>query len=144
MEEFIRRSHSAGNNIHHLQWCTKYRYAMFRKQKHAEFCKDMLHMIARKHQIEILELAVMPDHIHAIAQLPPDMSQGKAVQILKGASSHELFRLIPNFRLRYPKGNLWSRGNFKDSVGRITTEIAKKYVREQQLNLGRFTGNCGL
>ena len=144
MEEFFRRSHSLGNNIHHLEWCTKYRYGMFRNQKHAEFCKDAISMIARKHGITILELAVMPDHIHAVVQLPPEMSQSKAIQLLKGSSSHELFRTIPNFRLRYPKGNLWSKGNFKDSVGRITAEAAQRYVREQQLSLESFTRNCGL
>jgi putative transposase len=144
MEEFVRRSHSLGNNIHHFEWCTKYRYNMFRKTKHAEFCKDILHMIANRNKITILELAVMPDHIHIVAQLPSEMSQSNAIQLLKGASSHELFRLIPNFRFRYPKGNLWSKGNFKDSVGRITTEAAQKYVREQQLGLESFTRNCGL
>ena len=144
MSEFISHSHSIGNNIHHLQWCTKYRYKMFRKQKFREFYKDILYMVARRHNIQILELAIMPEHTHAIAQLPPDMSQSKAMQLLKGASSHELFRLIPSFRLRYPKGHLWSRGNFKDSVGRLTEETAKQYVREQQVSLERFMGNCGL
>ena len=100
MEEFIRHSHSIGNNIHHLEWCTKYRYKMFRKERLREYCKDILHMIARRHKIEIIELAVMEDHVHIIAQLPPEMSQSKAVQLLKGAS-YELFRLIPNYRFRY-------------------------------------------
>jgi putative transposase len=144
MEEFVRRSHSLGNNIHHFEWCTKYRYNMFRKTKHAEFCKDAINMAARKYGIEIIELAVMPDHIHIVAQIPAEMSQSKAIQLLKGASSHELFRTVPAFRLRYPKGNLWSKGNFKDSVGRITAEAAQKYVREQQLGLESFTRNCGL
>jgi len=58
MEEFIRHSHSIGNNIHHLEWCTKYRYKMFRKERLREYCKDILHMIARRHKIEIIELAV--------------------------------------------------------------------------------------
>jgi len=141
MEEFVRRSHSLGNNIHHFEWCTKYRYAMFRKQKFAEFCRDAISIAARRHGINILELAVMPDHVHVVAQLSPDMSQSKAVQLLKGASSHELFRAIPNFRLRYPSGNLWGGGNFKDSVGRLTVEVAKKYVRDQQSNLISFAGN---
>jgi len=101
-------------------------------------------MTARKYGIEIIELAVMPDHIHIVAQLPAEMSQSKAIQLLKGCSSHELFRTIPNFRLRYPKGNLWSKGNFKDSVGRVTVDNAVKYVREQQLSLESFTRNCGL
>ena len=138
MEEFIRHSHSIGNNIHHLEWCTKYRYKMFRKERLREYCKDILHMIARRHKIEIIELAVMEDHVHIIAQLPPEMSQSKAIQLLKGASSYELFRLIPNYRLRYPKGSFWSKGNFKDTVGRVTIEVARKYVREQQLQLDYF------
>ena len=142
-DEFIRHSHSTGNNIHHLQWCTKYRFNMFRNQKFAEYCKDILHMIANRNGMTILELAVMPDHIHTIVQLPPEISQSKAMQLLKGASSYELFRTVPNFRLRYPKGSFWSKGNFKDSVGRITAEAAKRYVREQQLSLNYF-GNCGL
>jgi len=144
MEEFVRRSHSLGNNIHHLQWCTKKRYRMFRNIMFREICKDAIHLVARRHNIEILELAVMEEHIHAVVQLPPWMSQSKAIQFLKGGSSYEIFRMIPNFRLRYPKGSLWSKGNFKDSVGRQTTEAVQKYVREQQISLEKFTGNCGL
>jgi putative transposase len=94
-------------------------------------------MIARKHKIEIIELAVMEDHVHIIAQLSPEMSQSKAVQLLKGGSSYELFRLIPSYRLRYLRLN-WSKGNFKDTVGRVTVEVARKYVREQQLKLDHF------
>lgn len=147
MEDFVSYSHSIGNNIHHLEWCTKKRYKMFRNAKFREYCKDILHMVARRHHIELLELAVMEEHVHAVVQLPPDISQSKAAQLLKGASSHELFRTVPNFRLRYPKGNFWSKGNFKDSVGRVDVETAKKYVRDQQIRLDSFvnpTRSCGL
>ena len=132
--DYIKHSHSTGNNLHHFQWCTKYRYKMFRRIKYAEHCRNILHMIA----IAIEELAVMPD-LHIAADIPTDMSQSKAIQLLKGRSSYELFRAIPEFRLRYPKGSLWSKGNFKDSVGRITIETAKKYIRDQQLTLNKFT-----
>jgi REP element-mobilizing transposase RayT len=73
------------------------------------------------------------------------MSQSRAIQLLKRASSHELFLMVSNFRLRYPKGNFWSKGNFKDSVGRQTIEVAVKYVKDQQIRLGHFIetlGNC--
>ncbi|MBO8182863.1 MAG: hypothetical protein H0Z28_08745 [Archaeoglobus sp.] len=33
------------------------------------------------------------------------MSLSKAFQLLKGASSYELFKQEPKFRLSYPKGN---------------------------------------
>ena len=136
--EFIKHSHSTGNNLHHFQWCTKYRYKMFRRIKYAEHCRNILHLIAREYKIAIEELAVMPDHIHIAANIPADMSQSKAIQLLKGRSSYELFRVIPKLRLRYPKGSLWSKGNFKDSIGRVTTEVVKKYIRDQQLSLNRF------
>ena len=100
MDEFIRRSHSVGNNTHHLQWCTKYRYKMFRNQKYAEYCRDILHMAAREYGICLRELAVMPEHVHMEADIPPEMSQSKAMQLLKGRSSYEMFRVAPEFRLR--------------------------------------------
>jgi REP element-mobilizing transposase RayT len=47
----------------------------------------------------MIELSVMPDHIHLIASLPPTLSVSKAFNLLKGVSSHELFRSQPKFRL---------------------------------------------
>jgi len=131
MGEFVRFSHSTGNNVHHFEWCTKYRYKMFCKAKNRAICRIAIERAAQRHGINLRKIAVQPDHIHVITELPPTMSQSRAAQLLKGGSSHEIFSLIPNFRLRYPCGTLWSRGNFKDSVGRITLEIAEHYVEEQ-------------
>ncbi|MBI5390225.1 transposase [Candidatus Woesearchaeota archaeon] len=55
-----------------------------------------------------------------------------AVQILKSVSARIIFVLRPRLHLRYPKGSLWSRGNFAISVGNITLEKAKEYVRNQK------------
>ena len=129
--DFIHSSHSVGNNVHHFQWCTKYRYKMFRKPKNATLCQSAIENVAKRHNIEIKEISVMPDHVHIVVQIPQIMSQSEAMRILKGGSSFEMFRLNEKFRLRYSRGTLWRRGNFKDSVGRITEEIALNYVRNQ-------------
>jgi len=129
--EFVHHSHSVGNNVHHLQWCTKYRYKMFRKPKYAAICEAAIRRAAERHEMTIKEIAVMPDHIHVVAQIPPHISQSRAIQLLKGGSAYEIFRLCPKFRHRYTRGHLWSRGNFKDSVGRLTEDVAKNYVRNQ-------------
>jgi putative transposase len=129
--EYLHQHHSVGNNVHHLQWCTKYRYEMFRKEKNAALCRAAIEDVAKRHKIEIKELAVMPEHVHIVAQIPATMSQSEAMRILKGGSSYAMLRLNEKFRLRFPRGNLWSRGNFKDSVGRITEETALNYVRSQ-------------
>jgi putative transposase len=104
---------------------------MFAKEKNAALCRAAIGDVAKRHGIGIKELAVMPDHVHVVAEIPPSMSQTEAIRILKGGSSYEMFRLNEKFRLRYSRGTLWSRGNFKDSVGRITEEAALNYVRSQ-------------
>ena len=129
-DEFIHYSHSIGNNVHHIEWCTKYRYKMFANSFIREELRQILYEAASRFHIRIIESGIMPDHIHLIVQLHPSMSQSKATQLLKGAASYELFRRFPNFRLRYPQGHLWARGNFKDSVGRNTQENIERYVRE--------------
>ena len=104
---------------------------MFRKSKNALLCRAAIESVAKRHNIEIKELSVVPDHVHVVVQIPPAMSQSEAIRILKGGSSYKMFRLNPNFRLRYQRGSLWPRGNFKDSVGRLTHDIAEEYVRSQ-------------
>jgi putative transposase len=79
----------------------------------------------------MIELSVMPDHIHLIASLPPTLSVSKAFNLLKGVSSHELFRSQPKFRLRYPRGEPWSSGKFYRSVGDADLETLRNYVRGQ-------------
>ena len=70
------------------------------------------------------------DHIHVIASLPTTMNPSKALNLMKGFSAFLLFKLVPNLRLRYPKGHLWSKGKFMASVGHITLENAKKYLED--------------
>ncbi len=104
---------------------------MFRKEKNKKLCEEILKEIAERHGIEIQELSIMPC-IHAIVSIPPTMSPSKAFQLLKGASSYELFKREPKFRLRYPKGHFWSTGKFYRSVGDVDLETTRDYVRRQR------------
>ena|SRR3989338_923270 len=123
-------AHSVGWNLWHLEWCTKYRYKMFKHEQIKNFCLIALQEVAKRHHIEIVEIEVDVDHVHMIASLPMTMSPVKALNLLKGLSAHLLFKLVPKMRLRYPKGSLWSPGKFAASVGHITLENAKKYLED--------------
>jgi putative transposase len=81
--------------------------------------------------MKVLELSVMPDHVHAIVSIPSTLSVSKAFNLLKGASSHQLFERQPKFRLRYPRGHLWSPGKFYRSVGDADLQTLRNYVRGQ-------------
>ena len=129
----VSGSHSIGQNLYHLEWCPKYRYNMFKREENKKLCEDVLQEVAKRHNIEITELCVMPDHIHIIVGIPPTMSISKALQLLKGASSRELFKRKPHLRCRYHKGHFWSPGKFYRSVGDADMDTVLQYVRNQRL-----------
>ena len=123
--------HAKGQWIYHIEWCPKYRYNLFRKEAHKQDMENILQQIAAEYRMKLLELAVMPDHIHTVVEVPPAMSLGKASNLLKGRSAYEFFRKHPSMRLRYPQGHLWSRGKFYRTTGDIDLEKTRWYVRHQ-------------
>ncbi len=100
------------------------------KESHYKDCEIALKSAAERHGITIKELGVMPDHVHMIVFLPPEMSVSKAINLLKGSSSHDMFQLHPKFRLQYLRGHFWGRGYFYRSVSNVDDETVSRYVRE--------------
>jgi len=96
---------------------------MLRKQENKNLCEQILRAVASRHEIKIIELSVMPDHIHIVVSLLPTMSVSKALNLLKGASARELFKQKPNFRKRYRGGHFWSPGKFYRSTGDADLEL---------------------
>ena len=133
-EKYERRSHSVGISMWHFEWCTKYRYKMFRKNEQRALMVACIRRIASKHKLKIIELDVQPDHVHCIVGISLSMPPTKALQILKGGSAYLFFRANEKARLRYPRGHLWSTGKFASSLGFIQVEQAKDYVRNQDLH----------
>jgi len=129
-KSFAHNAHSIGASEYHLQWATKYRYETLEKESHWKDCETAIRDVAKRHGIEIIELGVMPDHVHTVVVLSPDMSPSRAVALLKGGSAYELFRSHPNFRKTYWCGHFWSRGYFYRSVSNVTDDVVRRYVRE--------------
>ena len=121
-------AHSVGWNTWHFEWCTKYRYKVFRKQFLKNVCLIAILEAAKRHKIEIIDVEADVDHVHVIANLPMTVPPTKALNKLKGFSAFLIFRLVPNLRKRYRKGHLWSPGKFAASIGHITLDKAKKYL----------------
>ncbi len=146
--EIKSSAHKVGINVHHFEWCTKYRYQMLRNDKYKKACEDAVRQQADRHGIKIRELFAMPEHVHVSCELPHDMSQSRALQLLKGGSSYLLFKLQPKFRLRYPRGHFWSPGAYAGSVGHNTIDVVDSYVKNQrdvhQRTLSEFAGSPSL
>ena len=132
-------SHSFGESTYHLWWITKCRYKTLRKREHKCVCRDAILQAAKRHGMTIRSLAVGDDHVHTVATIPPTMSVSRAFQLLKGASAYVMFRAIPNFRLRYPRGHFWGAGGKFRSVGEVDIQTVLNYVdRQNQLYLTDF------
>jgi putative transposase len=124
-------SHSFGESTYHLWWITKYRYKTLSRRGHKYLCRDTLIQVAERHSISVRSLAVGDDHVHMVATIPPTMSVSKALQLLKGASAHTLFRAIPKLKLRYPRGHFWGIGGKFRSVGEVDVRTVVDYVDRQ-------------
>lgn len=133
METYKHYSTSVGNNLKTIQITTKYRYKMMQKDKIKVFCRIAIEEACKKHKIEILIIKVLDEHVHLIANCPRTLSDAQLMQIIKGLSAYILFRICPELRLRYPRGNFWNKGYFCEGCG-SDFERAYRYVENQELH----------
>jgi len=129
--------HAIGKSTWHIEWCTKYRYKVFKSDYNKNICIIALEEAAKKANVVLLEREVESEHLHLIAELPLTVAPTDAIRKIKSISARIIFALIPKLHLRYPKGKLWSRGKFAISVGNITLEKAKEYVKNQKAHHAR-------
>ena len=137
--EYEYFEHSVGKIMFHLEWCTKYRYQIFKKEEYRNLISACIRRAASLHQIEIIELNIQPEHVHCIVSVEFSLSVSKVLQILKGISAKLFFEYHEKARLRYPKGHLWSPGKFGSSVGFVQIDVVRSYVRNQDSHHGNRT-----
>ena len=128
---YERNNHSVGDSFWHLEWCPKYRYNMFKKDQYKNLVEACIRKAASEHNIKIIEISVMPNHIHLIVKIALTITISKVLQLLKGRSAYLFFRNHERARLRYPKGHLWSRGKFASSVGYSDIPATINYIQNQ-------------
>jgi putative transposase len=126
----VNFGHAAGQVVFDLTWYTKYRYKMLKRVDFFKACEASVRLAAERHRMEILELAVMPEHVHCLVRCSAATSAAQAAQLLKGSSAHDLFELEPKFRLRLRRGHFWSAGYHVNTVGEADIETARDYIRQ--------------
>lgn len=86
-------------------------------------CRELLREIARSQEMTIYAGSVNRDPIHLLIGIPPQISVSRAVQYLKGKSSHKLLSEFAVLRKRYWGQHLWARGYWIASSGNVTDEV---------------------
>ena len=100
MESYKRGSHTVWDCKYHLVWVTKYRYAVLGGDV-GQRCRELLRETARAHEIVVHAGSINRDHVHLLLSIPPSLSVSRAVQYLKGRSSHKLLSEFASLRKRH-------------------------------------------
>lgn len=122
MEVYKRGSHTVWDCKYHLVWITKYRYQVLGGDV-GHRCRELLREAARAHEMVIHAGSINRDHVHMLLSIPPNLSVSRAVQHLKGRSSHKLLSEFASLKKRYWGQHLWARGYWVASSGNVTDEV---------------------
>jgi putative transposase len=124
----------SNNNVvyicrYHVVFCPKYRRAVLTPPIDERLKVILAEQIERWGQ-ELVELEVMPDHVHLLVGCDPQFGIHRLVKLLKGHSSHALRTEFPTLKRRLP--SLWTNSYFVSTVGGVTLETLKRYVESQK------------
>lgn len=114
---------------YHVVWCPKYRRRVLIREVE-ERLKAILHEVAEERQAEIIELEVMPDHVHLLVEVDPQFGIHRLVRLMKGRSSHHLREEFPWLKKRLP--TLWTNSYFVSTVGGAPLAVIKQYIENQK------------
>jgi putative transposase len=82
-----------------------------------------------EHQSEIIELEIIPDHVHLLVEVDPQYGIHRLVKQLKGLTSRILRQEFPKIKSRLP--TLWTNSYFVSTVGGAPLSTIKRYIENQ-------------
>jgi len=129
-----QREFKSNNNVvysctYHVVFCPKYRRKVLVNGVD-ERLKAIIRQVADETQSEVLELEVMPDHVHLLCEVAPQFGIHKFVKRVKGRSSRLLRQEFPHLKSRLP--TLWTHSYFVSTVGGAPLAMIKQYIEGQK------------
>lgn len=114
---------------YHAIWCPKYRRDVL-KNGVDDRLKTIIREVCNELKSELIELEVMPDHVHLLVEVDPQFGVHKLIKNIKGRSSRLLRQEFKVLRTRLP--TLWTNSYFVSTVGGAPLEVVKQYVEQQK------------
>lgn len=121
VQGYRKTSHATFDLKYHLLWITKYRKPVF-VGKVTLRVRDLIRLVCKNNNVEILAGHVSKDHVHLLVSAPPNLSVSKLVQYIKGYSSRKLLMEYKHLNKQFWGQHLWARGYFAASSGNVTVK----------------------
>ena len=113
-----------------MVWCPKYRRKVLTNGIDARL-KELLLDYAANISVDIMEMEIMPDHVHILMEVDPQFGIHKAVKSMKGYTSRILREEFPALKTRIP--TLWTNSYFVSAVGGAPLEeVIRQYIENQK------------
>lgn len=125
---YKNNTHIVYSCYYHVIFCPKYRRKCLINNIEKRL-NEIFSEISDKYKFDIIEIEVMPDHIHMIISCDPSFGIMKTIHKLKGISSNILRKEFNHLR-KMP--TLWTRSCFISSVGSVSLDVVKKYIEDQK------------
>lgn len=113
---------------YHVVWCPKYRRKVLVGEIEKRL-KELIITLASEIKADIIEMEIMPDHVHLLIEVDPQYGINKAIRHIKGASSHALRTEFPSLKSRLP--TLWTNSYFVSTIGGAPLDAIKKFIENQ-------------
>ena len=130
----MERKFKSNSNVvysckYHVIWCPKYRRSVLIKGVDLRL-KEILQQVCDEFYSELIELEVMPDHVHVLVEVDPQFGITKLIRYMKGRSSRVLRQEFPWLKSRLP--TLWTNSYFLATVGGTPLSAIKQYIENQK------------
>ena len=114
---------------YHVVWCPKYRRKVL-VNVISERLKELIIQKCSEINADIIEMEIMPDHVHLLVEVDPQFGINRAVRSIKGFKSYTLRKEFKELTTRLP--TLWTNSYFVSTVGEALLGIIKQYIESQK------------
>lgn len=126
--------YKSNNNVvysckYHVVWCPKYRRKVL-ENGIDDRLKELIEEICAESDIQIIEMEIMPDHVHLLIEVDPQYGIHRAVKKIKGRTSRILRQEFPILVRRLP--TIWTNSYFVSTVGGAPLAVIKQYIENQK------------
>ena len=126
--------YKSNNNIvysckYHIVWCSKYRRKVL-VDKVAERLRELIKQKSSELQTDIIEMEILPDHVHLLVEVDPQFGVHKYVKQIKGYTSYILRKEFIELTTKLP--TLWTNSYFVSTVGGAPLSIIQQYIESQK------------
>ncbi len=114
---------------YHIVFCPRYRRKVLVNGVDTRL-KTLITQIVEQWGQTLIEVEVMPDHVHLVVGCDPQLGIHRLVKSIKGTSSHQLRQEFPHLKQKLPECG--TNRYFCGTVGGVTEDSVKRYVENQK------------